>query len=95
MSQTLRYTAFLSYAHKDEKWAEWLHTKLEQFKIDKDLVGIETPRGPVPKNLRPIFLDRGNFAGGDTLHEATIMALDGSRALIVMCSTIAASRPTS
>lgn len=93
MSQTLRYTAFLSYAHKDEKWAEWLHTKLEQFKIDKDLVGIETPRGPVPKNLRPIFLDRGNFAGGDTLHEATIMALDGSRALIVMCSTIAAGRP--
>ncbi len=87
------YIAFLSYAHKDEKWAYWLHTKLEQFKIDKDLVGVETPRGPVPKNLRPIFLDRGNFAGGDTLHEATLMALDGSAALIVLCSTIAAERP--
>ncbi len=87
------YIAFLSYAHKDEKWAYWLHTKLEQFKIDKDLVGVATERGVVPKNLRPIFLDRGNFAGGDTLHEATLMALSGSAALIVLCSTVAAERP--
>lgn len=87
------YTAFLSYAHKDEVWATWLHTKLEQFKIDADLVGTQTARGPVPKNLRPIFLDRGNFAGGDSLAEATLMALDGSAALIVLCSTISAQRP--
>lgn len=92
-SSTPHYTAFLSYAHKDEAWANWLHTKLEQFKIDTDLVGSEAPRGPVPKTLRPIFLDRGNFAGGNSLAEATLMALDGSAALIVLCSTTSAQRP--
>jgi hypothetical protein len=89
----LKYTAFLSYAHADVSWGKWLHSQLESFRIDKDLLGCETPRGPVPKSLRPIFRDREDFSGGHTLTDATLAALDQSAALIVLCSPVAATRP--
>ena len=44
-----RYRAFLSYSHRDAAWGRWLHRALEGTRIDKDLVGRETPAGPVPK----------------------------------------------
>lgn len=88
-----RYRAFLSYARADTRWATWLHGKLEGFRIDADLVGKPTPLGPVPKSLRPIFRDREDFSGGHSLTDATIAALDASAALIVLCSTVAATRP--
>lgn len=89
---TLKYRAFLSYAHADEKWAIWLHRRLERYRIDEDLVGRETPVGPVPRTLGPIFRDREDFSSGDTLTPATIEALDNSAALIVLCSTVSAER---
>ncbi|MCB1511437.1 MAG: TIR domain-containing protein, partial [Hyphomicrobiaceae bacterium] len=89
----LKYRAFLSYAHADVRWAKWLHGRLEGFRVDKDLVGRETALGPVPKALRPIFRDREDFSGGHSLTEATIAALDASAALVVLCSTVAATRP--
>jgi len=89
----IRYRAFLSYAHADTAWAKWLHVALEGFCIYKDLKGRATPSGPVPKTLRPIFRDREDFSGGHTLTDATIAALDASSALIVLCSTVAATRP--
>ena len=89
----LKYRAFLSYAPADTRWAKWLHGQLEGFRIDKDLVGRETPKGAVPRTLRPIFRDRDDFSGGHTLTDATIAALDQSEALIVICSTVAALRP--
>ena len=88
-----KYRAFLSYAHADVAWGKWLHGKLEAFRIDADLVGRDTPRGLVPKSLRPIFRDREDFSGGHTLTDATIAALDASAALIVLCSAVAATRP--
>lgn len=88
-----KYRTFLSYSHRDMGWAKWLHARLEGFRIDKDLIGRETPLGPVPKTLRPIFRDREDFSGGHTLTDATIAALDASAALLVLCSTVAASRP--
>ena len=89
----LKYCAFLSYGHADTGWAKWLHARLEGFRIDKDLVGRETPRGPVPATLRPIFRDRDDFSGGHSLADATIAALDASAAVVVLCSPVAASRP--
>src|SRR5439155_9291785 len=77
----------------DAAWAKWLHRALEDYCIDKDLVGRDTPSGPVPKRLRPIFRDREDFAGGRTLTDGTIAALDASSALIVLCSPVAATRP--
>lgn len=59
----IKYRAFLSYSHADIGWAKWLHARLEGFRIEKDLVGREAPRGPVPATLRPIFRDRADFSG--------------------------------
>jgi formylglycine-generating enzyme required for sulfatase activity len=84
----VKYRGFLSYSHADASWAKWLHRRLEDFRIDKDLTGRETVLGPVPKTLRPIFKDREDFSGGHTLKGATIAALDQSAALIVLCSPI-------
>ena len=88
-----KFSAFLSYAHADARWGTWLHKRLEGYKLDRELVGRVTPRGPVPKTLRPIFRDRDDFSGGHTLTDATIAALDASAALIAVCSTVAATRP--
>jgi hypothetical protein len=89
----IRYRAFMSYSHHDTAWAKWLHKALEDYRIDKDLVGRETPLGAVPKTLRPIFRDREDFSSGSTLTAATVAALDASAALVVLCSTVSASRP--
>ena len=91
VTNTLRFRAFLSYAHADTAWAKVLHRQLENFPIDKDLAGRETQLGPVPKSLRPIFRDREDFVGGHSLTEATIAALAASAALIVVCSPAAAA----
>jgi tetratricopeptide (TPR) repeat protein len=89
----IRYRAFMSYSHRDTTSAKWLHKALEGYRIGKDLVGRETPAGPVPKTLRPIFRDREDFSGGSTLTAATVAALDASAALVVLCSMFSASRP--
>ena len=89
----LKYHAFLSYARADVRWAKWLHGQLEGFRIDQDLVGRETSHGIVPKTLRPIFRDQEDFSGGDTLADATVSAIDQSAALLVLCSTVSATRP--
>src|ERR1700686_2077561 len=85
-----KYRAFLSYSHRDMAWGKWRHKTLEGYRIDKDLVGRETPVGPVPKTLRPIFRDREDFSSGHTLTDATVTALDSSAALIVLCSPVSA-----
>jgi hypothetical protein len=86
----LRYRAFISYSHADTKWANWLHGRLEGFRIDSDLIGRETPMGLISKTLRPIFRDRDDFTAGHSLSEQTLAALDASAALIVLSSPDAA-----
>jgi tetratricopeptide (TPR) repeat protein len=85
-----KYRAFLSYSHRDKTWGKWLHATLEGYRIDKDLLGRETPAGPVPKTLRPIFRDRDDFSAGHSLSEQTLAALEASQFLIVICSPNAA-----
>jgi tetratricopeptide (TPR) repeat protein len=92
-STSLKYCAFLSYSHSDARWAQWLHSRLEAFRFDGDLIGRPSRFGTVPKTLRPIFRDREDFSGGHTLTDATVAALDASAALIVLCSPVAAERP--
>jgi hypothetical protein len=86
----IRYRAFLSYSHRDASWGKWLHGALEGYRIDKDLVGRQTPAGAVPKTLRPIFRDREDFSAGHSLTEQTLAALEASQFLIVICSPNAA-----
>ena len=76
------YYAFISYNEADEKWAEWLHRKLEYYYIPSRLCK-EYPE--LPKKIRPVFLYRHDLSG-------TVLkgALDGelmqSQHLIVICS---------
>jgi hypothetical protein len=85
----IKYRAFISYSHVDAPWAKWLHSGIEAFRIDKDLVGRITATGSVPSSLRPVFRDRDEFTAGHTLNEQTREAIEGSAALIVLCSPAA------
>src|SRR6516165_6272149 len=89
-SVPFKYRAFLSYSHRDKAWGKWLHAALESHRIDKDLIGRQTPVGPVPKTFRPIFRDREDFSAGPSLTTQTIVALEASQFLIVICSPKAA-----
>ena len=86
-----RYTAFLSYSHKDATAAGRLHRKLETYRIPRRLVGTETPRGTVPERLWPIFRDRDELPAATDLSETVREALAQSGALIILCSEHAAS----
>jgi hypothetical protein len=48
-----RYFAFLSYSHKDEDLAEWLHSQLEQFRVPRALAGQLSEHGVIPKLICP------------------------------------------
>ncbi len=72
----LKYRAFLSYSHVDTGTALRVHGRLEDYHIDKELVGRVTPAGPIPKALRPIFRDRNDFDAGASLGAETGVALD-------------------
>nr|VFJ60582.1 MAG: TIR domain-containing protein [Candidatus Kentron sp. FW] len=86
----MHYTAFLSYSHEDDGFARRFHRQLEGWKVPSDLVGRQTETGVIANTLRPIFRDREDFAGGHSLKEATLHALEASRFLIVLCSPAAA-----
>ncbi|MCJ8191912.1 TIR domain-containing protein [Sphingomicrobium aestuariivivum] len=84
------YVAFLSYSHRDKSLANWLHRALETYALPARLVGRDSPIGPIPKRLRPIFRDREELAASEDLGERIEGALRQARALIVLCSPAAA-----
>jgi hypothetical protein len=55
-----KYPAFISYSHKDERWALWLHKGIEGYRVPKPLVGRPGRNGPIPKQIFPVFRDRMN-----------------------------------
>ena len=61
-----KFSAFLSYAHADARWGTWLHKRLEGYKLDRELVGRVTPRGPAftrsPSLTLRLTFSRGNLA---------------------------------
>lgn len=78
----MRYKAFISYCHRDEDWARWLHRTLESFKPPKAL-------GDVGR-LKPIFRDRDELSTSTDLSATILEALEGAEHLIVICSPAAA-----
>jgi tetratricopeptide (TPR) repeat protein len=85
-----RYFAFLSYSHKDEELASWLHRELEDFRVPANLVGRLTENGAVPRRLTPIFRDAHELAAADDLGMEIVAAIAASQFLIVLCSPDAA-----
>lgn len=88
-----RYRAFISYSHQDAAAGRRLHRRLERYVLPKRLVGRTTPRGPVPRQLNPIFRDREDLPAADSLSEEVRAALAGSASLIVICSPAARQSP--
>ncbi len=87
---TTRYKAFISYSHSDERWARWLHRRLETYRVPKRLVGQPSPLGPIPQRLTPIFRDREELPTATDLGAVIEQALEESESLIVLCSPAAA-----
>lgn len=85
-----RYRAFISYSHADERWGDWLQRALESYRVPDALVGKETPLGPAPRRLTPIFRDRDDLPAAGSLNNAIQEALAESRFQIVICSPNAA-----
>ena len=90
MSAEYKYRAFISYSHKDEKWASWLHKALETFKVPKHLVGQETGMGIVPERMGKVFRDREELSSSASLGAELTQALEDSACQIVICSPNAA-----
>lgn len=81
-----RYKAYLSYSHKDEIWAVWLHRALESYRLPRNLVGKQTAVGEVPARIRPVFRDRDDLSSTTDLEDTVKQALAESENLIVVCS---------
>lgn len=88
MQQGLKYYAFISYKHEDEKWAKWLQSKIEHYHFPTNLNG----RADLPKHIRPVFRDVTDLNPGFLSKEIND-ALKQSQWLIVICSPRSAQSP--
>jgi tetratricopeptide (TPR) repeat protein len=85
-----KYRAFISYSHRDSRWASWLHASLEKYRPPKPLIGTVTALGAVPKRIAPIFRDRDELPSATDLGALVNAALADSASQIVICSPQAA-----
>jgi hypothetical protein len=81
-----KYWAFISYSHRDEVWATWIHRALETYRLPKGVAGGDFHGEKIPPRLRPVFRDRDELAGGADLGSKLRRHLRESRTLIVICS---------
>lgn len=81
--QSFLYDAFISYRHveKDRKWAEWLISALEGYRVPKSLQA----KG-YPARLKKVFRDEDEMPASGDLNDQIKQALRDSRFLIVVCS---------
>src|SRR5262245_58221788 len=79
-----RYAAFVSYRHldPDRRWARWLHTALETYRVPPRLVA---ERGVAPRVGR-VFRDEEEVPASAELSREIETALRESRFLVVVCS---------
>ncbi len=85
-----QYTAYISYSHRDARWAGWLHRVLEGYRVPSRLAGRQGEHGIIPRRLAPVFRDREDLSSASDLGSHITQALDTSRMLIVVCSPEAA-----
>lgn len=83
------YFAFISYQRKDEEWADRLRNKLEHYRLPSN---VRKKDASLPKEIRPIFRDALELAGG-VLAKEIETALQNSKFLIVICSPNSAKSP--
>ena len=84
-----KHKAFISYAHEDLKWAEWLHDQLMFYKFPRSIRQIYQW---LPESIGSIFRDKTHLSSGD-LSKEIFEALHDSEYLIVICSPAAVASP--
>ena len=89
MEEQKVYFAFISYQRKDEEWADRLRNKLEHYQLPSS---VRKQDASLPKEIRPIFRDALELAGG-VLAKEIETALQNSKYLIVICSPNSAKSP--
>ena len=82
----IRYSAFISYNHRDLARARRLQAGLETYRMPRRLVGQPGSLGQVPARLLPVCRDRDELAAAPDLSDAIREALAASASLIVVCS---------
>lgn len=82
----MKYSAFISYNHRDRKAARWLHQALETYRIPRNLWGRQSPLGVLGPRLPPVFQDREELAASTDLATSVVAALEESAWLIVICT---------
>lgn len=82
----MKYSVFISYNHRDRKFAAWLHRSLETYRIPKQLWGLESNVGVIGRRLPPVFQDREELAASSNLGASVLAALEQSACIIVICS---------
>ena len=92
ISARCKYPVFISYSHRDERWARWLHKAIEGYRVPKPLVGRPGRNSPIPPKIFPVFRDRDELASSADLPSVLREALAQSSHLIVLCSPAAAGR---
>ena len=81
-----KYWAFISYSRTDERWAKWLHRKLEGYRLPANAEWQISGDVPHSRKISPVFLDQEEMATSSNLSKAISDALRASRHLIVVCS---------
>lgn len=82
----MRYSAFISYNHRDRREAAWLHRALETFRVPRHMRGRVSRLGTLADRLPPVFQDREELAASSDLALSVRQALENSATLIVICS---------
>lgn len=85
MAET-RYSAFISYNHRDKGWATWLHRGLERYRLPRAMRGRTTRLGQIGDRLPPVFRDRDELAASGDLAASVRAGLEASATLVVICS---------
>ncbi len=91
MNNKYKFKAYISYSHRDESWAKWLHRALESYRVPRKLLGTKTAVGKVPSRIKPVFRDRDDLSSASDLGGTVKQALADSENMIVVCSPDAAA----
>ena len=76
-----RNFVFISYNHRDVKWAQWLQKKLEWYRLPTEAHNELSDS----RYIRPVFRDRDTLTSG-VLNEELRSHLEASKYLVVLCS---------
>ena len=76
-----RNFVFISYNHKDVKWAQWLQKKLEWYRLPTEIHNEFSDS----RYIRPVFRDRDTLTSG-VLNDELRNHLEASQFLVVLCS---------